>query len=135
MGEMMTAMEPGMRKGMAEAYAVHFTGAELADIGAFFSTPSGAAYARKSYALASDPRIVAAAMESMPAMMESFATIAGDIEAATADLLPRRDYADFTPAQLSTLVDLTGLSEAEIAEGMAEAEAKRQAGAAMGASE
>jgi len=47
MSTVMTAMEPGMRKGMAEAYAVAFTAAEMADIEAFFITPSGTSFARK----------------------------------------------------------------------------------------
>jgi Uncharacterized protein conserved in bacteria (DUF2059) len=70
MGRMWSAMEPPMRKAMAELYAINFTEAELADIDAFFSTPTGAAYARKSFTMASDPRVMAATMEAMPATAE-----------------------------------------------------------------
>lgn len=121
----MTAMEPAMRKGLAEAYAVAFTDTELNDIDAFFATPSGASYARKSYALASDPRIMAASFEAMPAMMAQMAVMEQEVKSATADLPPRRGYGDLSVAQRATLADLTGLSQDEIREGMAEAARKR----------
>ena len=63
---MLAALEPTMRTAMAELYAVHFTDAELADIAAFFATTSGATYARQSYALASDPRLLSAVFSEMP---------------------------------------------------------------------
>jgi hypothetical protein len=121
MGEIMIAMEPAMRNAMAQAYAVHFTGQELADAAAFFATPSGAAYARKSYTIASDPRIMGAAMEGMPQMMSSFATMESAMKTATADLPEPRAYDDLSSDQRERLVELTGLSEEEIADGMARA--------------
>lgn len=125
MAKAMTAMEPAMRDGMAQAYAVHFTATELADVATFFATPSGASYARKSYTLASDPRIMGAAMQAMPGMMESFAAMAKDMKAATADLPPRRAYDDLSAEQRGRLTALTGLDAKELSEGMARAQAAR----------
>lgn len=43
---MFSAMEGPMREGLSKAYAVRFDDAQLADIGAFFSTPTGGVYAK-----------------------------------------------------------------------------------------
>jgi hypothetical protein len=127
MGRVMNAMEPAMRKGMVEAYAAAFSATELADVAAFFATPSGASYAKKSYALASDPRIMGAAMQAMPTMMEGFVAMQAEIEAATADLPARRAYGDLSPEQQRRLSELTGMDQDAIEAGMAAAAENRQA--------
>lgn len=125
MGTVMTTMEPGMRKGMSEAYAINFTAAELADIERFFTTPSGATFARKSYALASDPRLIAASMEALPQMMAQMKVMEEEAKAATAGFPPRRSYADLTSAQRDEIARLTGLKQDAIREGMDRAAAER----------
>ncbi|MCR2834311.1 DUF2059 domain-containing protein [Parerythrobacter lacustris] len=114
MKQMMDAMEPGMRKAMAELYAVNFTERELTDIEAFFSTETGATYARKSFSMASDPRIMAASMESLPAMMGSIMTMEQKVEEATANLPPKRDFAELGAKEKARLAELTGYSVEEI---------------------
>lgn len=118
MSKVMRLMEPSLRKGMAEAYAATFTAAELADIAAFFATPTGATYASKSYSLASDPRILAASFESLPTLMVEMAGMEAEMRAATADLPAKRGYDDLSPAERTTLATLTGLSVAELKAGM-----------------
>lgn len=125
MGTAMTAMEPAMRKGMAEAYAATFTTGELTAIDAFFTTPEGASFARKSYSLASDPRIMGAAMEGLPAMMGQMKAMEADMQAADAKLPRRRTYADLSAAERTELAKLTGLTQDAIRDGMAAAAAKR----------
>lgn len=125
----MRAMEPAMRKGMSEAYAVTFTATEMRDIAAFFATPSGTSFARKSYALASDPRIMAASMEGLPAMMLQMKAMVEEMKSATADLPPRRGYNDLTPAERATLARITGRPPGELRDGMARADAERAEGA------
>lgn len=128
MSSVLSAMEPGMRKGMAEAYAVNFTASELTDIERFFATSSGASFARKSYALASDPRIIAASMEALPTVLAQMKSVEADMNAASARFPPRRGYEDLTPAERSELSKLTGLRADAIREGMrraAEARAKK----------
>lgn len=116
MNTMMTAMEPPMRKAMAELYAINFTEAELSDIDAFFSTPTGAVYARKSFTMASDPRIVAATMEAMPALLGPIGSIEEKAKAATADLPPARAFAELTAKERARITALTGFSAEEIEE-------------------
>lgn len=116
MKQMMDAMEPGMRKAMAELYAINFTAKELTDIDAFFSTETGATYARKSFSLASDPRIMAASMESLPAMMGSIMTMEQKVEAATANLPPKRSFAELGAKEKARLAELSGYSIEEIEE-------------------
>jgi hypothetical protein len=119
MGRMMTAMEPVMRTAMAELYAVNFDARELADIDVFFSTETGAAYARKSYAMSSDPRLMGALMGSLPEMMGSFAEMETELAAAVADLPPPRGYAELGQGDRARLGEITGLDPAEIEAGMA----------------
>jgi hypothetical protein len=114
--EMATVMEPAMRKAMSELYAINFSPKELDDIEAFFLTDSGAAYARKSFTISSDPRLVSATMEIMPQMMGAIADIEAKIDAATADLPPKRSFADLTRAEKAKISKLTGLSVGEIEE-------------------
>ncbi len=110
MGAVMATMEPAMRSAMSELYAVHFSDGELADIAAFFATPSGGAYARKSYSLASDPRLLAAVFTEMPALMGSMMTMQQQLDEATADLPSPRTYADLSATERKRLADMVGLN-------------------------
>ncbi len=116
MGEMMTVMEPTMRRVMAEMYAISFTAAELNDIDAFFSTESGATFARKSFTMASDPRVMSASMESLPDMMGVFATMESRMAEATADLPPARSFTELTAAERAKIASATGYDEGTLAE-------------------
>jgi len=122
MTQMMTAIEPPMRNAMSEVYAVHFTAEELNDINAFFGTTSGANFARKSFTISSDPRLIGSMMESMPLIMSTIADIEQQIEGATADLPPVRGFDELDPAERARLSELVGVSEAELKALMADAE-------------
>lgn len=121
MGKMMTAMEPGVRAALSEAYAVYFDQKELSDIDAFFSTDSGVAFARKSFTMSSDPRFIAATMKALPDAMGALADMEEEVKAATAALPPLRDWVDLSDEQRARLPELTGLSARELEEGMARA--------------
>ncbi|MFZ1742065.1 MAG: hypothetical protein WAT93_04380 [Pontixanthobacter sp.] len=108
MADMMSGMEPTMRKAMAETYAVHFNQTELTDIKGFFATESGASFARKSFTMASDPRIMAASMESLPAMMQIFGAMEQKMAEATADLATPRSFAELTDQERARISELTG---------------------------
>lgn len=129
MGRIMTAMEPAMRQGMSEAYAVHFSVDELTDLDTFFSTATGASFAQKSYQLANDPRILSAAMSEMPEMMEQFTAMEAELEAAVVGLPERRTYQMLTPEQKARILELTGLTGEDLEAGMG---AAREAHAAVG---
>lgn len=115
---MMATMEPPMRKAMSEAYAIYFDEQELADISAFFSTPSGLSYARKSFTMSSDPRILGASMEALPAMMASMADIEAKMEAATAAFPAAKGWDELSAAERTRISELTGLEQGEIKENM-----------------
>ena len=117
-GEMMAEMEPAMRRGMAEAYAVHFTAEELSGIEAFFGTDIGRSFARKSYKLSSDPRIMSAAFGEMPKIMAKFMEMESRAMAATADLATEKDFAALSQAERERILLLTGLSAEDLEAGM-----------------
>ena len=112
--KVMVAMEPSMRKSMSELYAIHFDAQELADIDAFFSTPSGTNFARKSFTMASDPRVMSATMESLPSMMGMFAEMGAEMKAATADLPEPRGIGDLSDEEFDRLVELTRIDSDDL---------------------
>jgi len=122
MADIMGVMEPSMRKAMAEAYAVHFDEVELSDIDAFFSTESGLSFARKSFTMASDPRIIAGSMEAMPALFESFARIEEQMALATADLPKPKVHSQLTAPERARITELLGWDEAGLKQSMEWAE-------------
>lgn len=127
MRDVMTAMEPTMRKAMSELYAIHFTQKELDDVEAFFLTESGTAYARKSFSMSSDPRIVSATMESLPQMMAAFAAMEQKVKDATADLPATRSFADLSKAEKARVSKITGYPVPEIEAMLAETEVPAEA--------
>ena len=114
MADMMNLMEPGMRKAMAELYAINFNQTELDGIEAFFKTETGATYARKSFTMASDPRILSASMEAMPQIMGSLAGMEQQMAEASADLPAKRSFADLSAKEKARVAELTGLSVEDI---------------------
>jgi hypothetical protein len=114
MAEMMNVMEPGMRKAMAELYAINFNQTELDGIEAFFKTQTGATYARKSFTMASDPRILSASMEAMPQLMGSLTSMEQKIAEAAADLPAKRGFGDLSAKEKARVAELTGRSVEDI---------------------
>ncbi len=114
LGEVMTLMEPGMRKAMSELYAIRFTSAELTDIGGFFATETGTKYARESFSMTSDPRIVATSMEMMPALFGMLGDMEQRMEARMAGLPEARAFAALSPAERGKVAELTGFSVDQI---------------------
>jgi hypothetical protein len=114
MKEVVSVMEPGMRTAMSELYAIRFSQTELAEIDAFFSTGTGGEYARESFLMASDPRIMASTMEAMPALMGSIGDIEARMKAQLADLPKVRSFAELTPAERTKVAEMTGQTVEEI---------------------
>jgi hypothetical protein len=122
MAQLMNAMEPGMRKAMSELYAINFSSTELNEIEAFFLTETGASYARKSFTMSSDPRIISATMEAMPTMMETFGSLEKRVAEASADLPPQRSFADLTAAEKTKVAEMIGFTVEEIEANLAATE-------------
>ncbi|MXO91274.1 DUF2059 domain-containing protein [Pontixanthobacter aquaemixtae] len=108
MGEMMDVMEPPMRKAMSELYAIHFTQPQLVEIDGFFSTETGAIFARKSFTMASDPRVMSATMEALPAMMGQIGAIEKKMKEAAADLPAARSFEELSEQEQARISELTG---------------------------
>ena len=115
MGGMFSAMEAPMREGLSKAYAVRFDEGQLADIAAFFATPTGSEYARESMALFADPQVMQASMQALPAMMNGFGDIESAMREAMAALPAERGYGDLTGAQRQRMAELLDIDPAQLA--------------------
>ena len=120
----MNAMEPTIKSAMAEMYALHFDATELRDINVFFSTESGAAYARKSFIMTADPRFAGLMMEEMPEMLAGIADMRAELEEATADLATPRSWHELEPAEQDKLADMLGMSRERLETSMSSYEAE-----------
>ncbi|UAB78350.1 DUF2059 domain-containing protein [Erythrobacter sp. SCSIO 43205] len=107
-------IEPGFKEGMAKAYAIRFDDAQLADIAAFFATPTGKLYAQENIKLMADPQVMSASMQAMPAMMQQFGDMGAQMEAAMAALPPERDVSDLSAEQRSRMAQILGVDEATL---------------------
>jgi hypothetical protein len=86
MTPVLTEIEPTLRSGIAKSLARRYTLAQLTDFKTFFSTPSGAAYARDSMVMYTDPEVIEASMTAVPKILEIMPGIMKKVEAATAHL-------------------------------------------------
>lgn len=120
----MTQIEPGYRAGLARAYAVRFTQDELADLNAYFSTPTGAKYAGESMLIYTDPQVMASMNEMMPAMMSMMPTMMEEIAKASEQFPPARTFSDLSEAEKARLAELLGTTEAALAENEPKSEAE-----------
>jgi hypothetical protein len=120
MTQMVTDLEPGMREGLAHAYANRFTPAQLADMNAFFDTPSGSAYAANAMLIQTDPEVIGQMTSALPramrTMMSQMPAIAKRVDAASAGLPKPRKWADLSPAERTKLAQLLGVSEDSLAQ-------------------
>lgn len=88
MTPVLESIEPQMRTSLTNIYSRRFTVVQLGDMAAFFSTPSGAAYAEQSMLVFADPEIVKGMQSFIPEMLKAMPGIMKDVEAATAHLPP-----------------------------------------------
>lgn len=86
MAPLYSELEPAMRAGIAKSLARRYSKNQIADLNAFFSTPTGAAYGQASMALYTDPEVMDASMAAVPKMMEKLPAIMKKVEEATAHL-------------------------------------------------
>lgn len=71
LGPIFERTEPPLRAAIARIYARRYSVEQLGELEAFFSTPTGAAYAADSLILMSDPELVAAMQGAMGEMFEA----------------------------------------------------------------
>lgn len=114
MGRFMSTMEPEMREGLAETYANRFSPAQLADVDAFFKTPSGSAFAAQMMTAQTDPAFMARMQQMIPKLMQAMPGIMGKVQAATADLPKARKFDELSPAEKADLSKLMGIDPAKV---------------------
>ena len=122
MTRIMTELEPGIREGMAEAYARRFTAAQLADINRFFDSPTGQAYAANVMTIQADPAVLSRMQAIVPVVMQRLPSVMEQASQATAKLPPPRKFNDLSPAERTKLASLLGVPQATLA---ANAQAKK----------
>lgn len=111
MGAMMSTFEPAVRDGLAVAYAKRFDKQQLMELNAFFSTPTGKAFASDSMMLFMDPAVMGKMQEFTPVLMKEMPRLAAKMQQATAHLPPPRKRSDLTEAQRARLAELLGTME------------------------
>ena len=128
-----SVLEPGVREGLAKAYASRFEASELAALNAFFATPVGGKYASQSLVINTDPQVISGMMQAIPALMEQLPMLLESIEDAEAGLPEPRGYDDLTPAEQRRAAQLLGVDQLTLRESMAEADMMTEDAAAADA--
>lgn len=116
MGGMFAVMEEPMRQGLSRAYAARFDEGQLAEIAAFFATPTGGLYARESMALFADPQVMQSTMQALPAMMGEVGDMDVTMREAMATLPAERAYEDLSAAERARLATLLGVDAADLSD-------------------
>lgn len=119
LGDIVEAVEPQLRTGIARAYASRFDAAELAAIQTFFATPAGTRFAGELMLVFSDPQVMSASMEMMPQIMERMPQMMEAVSAAMAELPAQRGFADLGPAERARLAALVGVDQGVLKRSMA----------------
>ena len=107
--EAMAVIEPAMRTGLTRAYARKFTAPELNTINGFFTTPTGSAFARESFALQADPEVMQATFKAFPAIISSFMSDEAKFKAKFDALPKQRELKDLSEAEMQQLAGLLGV--------------------------
>lgn len=114
MTDMMTSMEPRVRSGLSRAYARRFTAQQLGELNAFFSTPTGGAYAAESMSLFMDPEVMTEMTAMMPELMTRMPEFIKAMETSTAGLPKPRKIDELSKADRTKLAKLLGVKEKDL---------------------
>jgi Uncharacterized protein conserved in bacteria (DUF2059) len=107
--EAMAVIEPAMRTGLSRAYARKFTAAQLTTMNGFFTTPTGGAFARESFALQADPEVMQATFKALPAIFTSFMGDEAKFKAKFEELPKQRELKDLSETEMQQLAGLLGV--------------------------
>lgn len=114
--DIMSDIEPAYRAGLARAYAVRFTEAELADLNTYFQTPVGKKYAAESFLIFADPQVMEAMNEMVPTMMQRMPEMMGSAAEIAEQYPAGRKYSDLSADEQARLATLLGVTTEELAE-------------------
>jgi hypothetical protein len=85
---LMEKVEPQVRNNLTNIYARKFDAKQLGEMDAFFSTPTGKAYAEQSMLAFMDPEMMKSMQAFVPEMLKAMPDIMKKMEKATAHLPP-----------------------------------------------
>ncbi|MEL7690235.1 DUF2059 domain-containing protein [Citromicrobium bathyomarinum] len=119
-------LEPGVRDGLARAYASKFETSELAELESFFATPVGAKFASQSLLLNADPQVISGMMDTIPSLIEKLPMLTESFEDAADGLPEPRRYDDLTPSEQRRAAEMLGIDQSTLRESMAAAEAMEE---------
>lgn len=108
--DVVVKIEPSYRAGLARAYAVRFSNAELADLDTYFATPVGQKYARESFLIFADPQVMSTMNEMMPSVMEAMPGMMGNVGDIVAKYPKGRTFSALSPQEQDRLAALLGVS-------------------------
>lgn len=117
--DLMTKMEPGIRDGLAQAYATRYTLDQLNEMNRFFATPTGTLYAANALVIQMDPAVMAKMQAFLPQMMKAMPDLIKKSAAAAEGLPKPREWKDLSADEKARLAKLLGVSEADLAKGAA----------------
>mgnify|MGYP001794540311 CR=1 FL=1 len=106
--DIVVQIEPRYRSGLARAYAVRFTEAELTDLDTYFATPVGQKYAAESFLIFADPQVMSSMNEMMPAVMEAMPAMMGDIGGIAEKYPKGRTFSALSSEEQTQLASLLG---------------------------
>ena len=106
--DIVVQIEPSYRSGLARAYAVRFTEAELTDLDTYFATPVGQKYAAESFLIFADPQVMSSMNEMMPAVMEAMPAMMGDIGGIAEKYPKGRTFSALSSEEQTQLASLLG---------------------------
>lgn len=110
----MAQFEPDLRDGLAHAYARRFSEAQLAEMNAFFATPTGKVYAAESHLMFATPEMMERVQAFAPAILQQMPDMIATMEEASEQLPPVRRPEDLTEEERARLAELLGLEEEEL---------------------
>jgi hypothetical protein len=112
--EAMAVIEPAMRNGLSRAYARKFTETQLTTINSFFATPTGATFARESFALQADPEVLQATFKAIPDILASFMRDETKFKAKIEALPKQRELKDLSDTEMQQLAGLLSVDVATL---------------------
>ncbi|MEO1647951.1 MAG: DUF2059 domain-containing protein [Pseudomonadota bacterium] len=113
--DIVVQIEPSYRAGLARAYAVRFTEAELTDLNTYFGTPVGQKYAAESFLIFADPQVMSSMNEMMPAVMEAMPAMMGDIGGIAEKYPKGRTFSALSADEQNQLAALLGTTLEDLA--------------------
>jgi hypothetical protein len=112
--DMMSKMEPQIRDGLTEAYAARFDQAQLAELDAFFATPTGGKFAGESMLIYTDPALLSRMQTMMPEMMKAMPAMMQKVMKAGEALPKARTIKQLSESERNRLAALLGVPSSKL---------------------